>query len=105
MRETTPYFRRLADCVGKEPFASPQVANKVLRRRPVRPRGKASKTRKVSVEKSRVYRCPQCGHFHIGTKPKSLHAPRQRDQAEDGGRENMDYPGQSRPSRSNPWRV
>lgn len=83
MRETTPYFRRLADCVGKEPFSSPQLAKKVLRRRT-----KVSRHRRGAVRKERaqseVYRCPHCSLFHIGTHGKSVHArPRREQQGDD----------------------
>jgi hypothetical protein len=78
MRETTPYFRRLADCVGKEPFASPQLARKVLRRRKVASNHRRGKEHRDRA-KCDVYRCPHCSLFHIGTNTKSVHARRQRD--------------------------
>lgn len=77
MKETTPYFRRLAACVGKEPFSTPQLAAKVLRRR-----AKASHHRRSAANRERakavVYHCPHCSMFHIGTKSKSVHASPKR---------------------------
>lgn len=43
-----------ADCRGKEPFADPSLAAKVLRRM-------RRKRRPVTT-----YRCPHCGKWHIG---------------------------------------
>lgn len=52
-------------CIGKEPFASPHAANKVLRR--------WRKAKRSSVGTAQVYRCPACGAFHIGNAVKSRH--------------------------------
>lgn len=48
-------------CLGKEPFASPQLARKVLNR------WLASKRRRGKLERRplQIYRC-HCGSFHIG---------------------------------------
>jgi hypothetical protein len=77
VKDSTPYFRRLADCVGKEPFATPQLAAKVMRRRAAKPKGRA-RTRKVYHGNAQVYHCPHCSMFHIGTKAKSVHASPKR---------------------------
>lgn len=50
-------------CLGKESFSTPQLANKVQRRR--------AKHRGTYKVKQRVYRCKTCGNFHIGTETKS----------------------------------
>jgi len=52
-------------CIGKEPFATPQAANKVLRR--------WRKARRPGLDTLKVYRCPACGAFHIGNLLKSRH--------------------------------
>lgn len=52
-------------CIGKEPFTSPQAAQKVVRR--------MRKARKPGAEGVSVYRCPACGAFHIGNSVKSRH--------------------------------
>lgn len=56
---------KAAMCIGKEAFSTPQIANKVQRRR-------AKKRRSYKV-KQQVYHCLCCGNFHIGTKPEQLH--------------------------------
>jgi hypothetical protein len=55
----------VAACIGKEPFTSPRVANKILRRwrRAGRP----------GTGGLYVYRCPSCAAFHIGNAAKSRH--------------------------------
>lgn len=57
LADTDPEAGRLAGCLGKEPFARPQLAWKVARRR-----------RYVGVQ---VYRCDHCGLFHFGRAPAS----------------------------------
>jgi len=52
-------------CIGKEPFSSPQTASKVLRR--------WRKARRSGVGTAHVYKCPSCGAFHIGNRPKPRH--------------------------------
>lgn len=75
--DATTYTARLAQCIGKEPFASPQVASKVMRRRAEKPRHRKCRAKKVHSTYE-VYHCQHCGLFHIGTRNKSVHARRQR---------------------------
>jgi predicted RNA-binding Zn-ribbon protein involved in translation (DUF1610 family) len=65
-----------AMCFGKAQFSTPQLANKVKRRRERR-----SKQRKGQE----TYHCPNCGYFHIGTKAKSVHASLKRAEREQHG--------------------
>lgn len=52
---------RVAACAGKERFDTPQLANKVAKRR--------SQRRK----REEPYRCPMCNGFHLGSPtPKVL---------------------------------
>ena len=44
---------RAAACIGKQAFATPQLAHEIVARR------RSRKAREV-------YRCPYCGRFHVG---------------------------------------
>ena len=69
--DSLSWTKRLAQCVGKEAFSTPQLANRVQRRRAMKRR-----TYKVKQE---VYHCKGCGKFHIGTPAKSRQpAPAER---------------------------
>ena len=76
MRDTT-WPKQLAACVGKEAFATPQLAAKVMRRRATKPSRK-NRTRKAYAPNAQVYHCPHCSLFHIGTRTKSVHASQKR---------------------------
>jgi len=77
MRDT-PWPKQLAACVGKEAFATPQLAAKVMRRRATKPKFNKARTRKAYAPNAQVYHCPHCSLFHIGTRTKSVHASAKR---------------------------
>lgn len=55
-----------AGCQGKEQYASPNEAHRVLDHRNKRHRRAPPKHRMGG----HVYKCPHCHHHHIGTSPK-----------------------------------
>lgn len=67
--DATNWTSTASECLGKEGFSTPQIASRVLRRQMGKRR---------DYKRNHVYRCNSCGLFHIGAKPKSVHAPRQR---------------------------
>lgn len=54
------WFQKQAACVGKEALTSPTLAHSVNKRR--------RKSGKIGT----VYRCDNCGHWHIGTPMKAM---------------------------------
>lgn len=64
--DATSWTRLASQCLGKQAFSTPQLADKVMRRRG---RGKPEQ---------QIYRCPSCGYFHIGRGTKSVHASAKR---------------------------
>lgn len=63
LMDATTWTYRQSSCVGKEAFSSPQLANKVQRRR--------ARLGRTYKRKQHVYHCKACGKFHIGTGTKS----------------------------------
>lgn len=49
-----------SQCWGKEPYATAALANKVAARR-----------KRSLHARLKAYHCQHCGHWHIGTEPKS----------------------------------